>query len=30
MIAFNDVNYFIKVFKDFKGISPKKFRKDKV
>ena len=28
--GFNDLSYFIKVFKDFKGISPKKFRKDKV
>ena len=25
--GFNDLSYFIKVFKDFKGISPKQFRK---
>lgn len=27
--GFNDLSYFIKVFKDTKGISPKKFRGDK-
>lgn len=27
--GFNDLSYFIKVFGDFKGISPKQFRKDK-
>ena len=27
--GFNDLSYFIKVFKDLKGISPKQFRKDK-
>lgn len=27
--GFNDLSYFIKVFKDLKGISPKKFRLDK-
>ena len=25
--GFNDLSYFIKVFRDFKGISPKQFRK---
>ena len=25
--GFNDLSYFIKVFRDLKGISPKKFRK---
>ena len=27
--GFNDLSYFIKVFGEFKGISPKQFRKDK-
>lgn len=27
--GFNDLSYFIKVFKDLKGISPKQFRKNK-
>lgn len=28
--GFNDLSYFIKVFKDFKGISPKQFRGNKI
>ena len=28
--GFNDLSYFIKVFRDFKGISPKQFRKKEI